>query len=217
MLRRLLLCLVLLYGLGACALTVDTIDIAYKPDFAAKSPPGAESITVNLNVEDARTSYRDRVSSKKNGYGMEMAAIVTKRDVQSIVADAFKEELVRHGFNVGESPVVVQVNIQKFYSNFKVGFWSGTSAGEVIFSVQVQDSELKPFFAKHYAGDRDIKGVMLAGGGNAKKAIEPAFANAVKKIMTDEKFIKAIFKADSATSLSGVEKKRPKTMVTPTS
>jgi uncharacterized lipoprotein len=125
MLQRFIPCAVLLFLLNACALTVDTIDIAYKPGPAARIVPAQESVVVDLDVQDARTSYLDRVSSKKNGYGMEMAAIVSKRDVRSMVIDAFRTELERRGFSVGESPISIKTRIHKFYSDFKVGFFSG--------------------------------------------------------------------------------------------
>jgi uncharacterized lipoprotein len=215
--RRIIPCAILLFLLNACALTVATIDIEYKPDAAAKVLPDAKSVIVNLDVQDVRTSYRDRVSSKKNGYGMEMAAIVSKRDVRSMVIDAFRTELKLRGFSVGEGPVSVQTNIHKFYSDFKVGFFSGESVGEVTFSVQVQGLDPNPFHAETYTGEGEITGVMIMGGENAKKSIELAFATAVHKVMTDERFIQAILKAHSAASSSGSGEERTKPKTAPTS
>ena len=215
--RRIITCAVLLFLLNACALTVDTIDVEYKPDVAAKVLPDAKSVVVNLDVQDVRTSYQDRVSSKKNGYGMEMAAIVSKRDVRSMVIDAFRTELKLRGFSVGESPVSVQTNIHKFYSDFKVGFFSGESVGEVTFFVQVQGLDSKPFHANTYTGEGEITDVVLMGGENAKKSIELAFATAVQKVMTDERFIQAILKAHSAASSSGSGDKRTRPKTVPSS
>ncbi len=215
--RRIIPCAILLFLLNACALTVATIDVEYKPDAAAKALPDAKSVVVNLDVQDVRTSYQDRVSSKKNGYGMEMAAIVSKRDVRSMVMDAFRTELELRGFSIGESPVSVQTNIHKFYSDFKVGFFSGESVGEVTFFVQVQGLDSKPFHANTYTGEGEITGVILMGGGNAKKSIELAFATAVQNVMTDERFIQAILKAHSAASSSGPEEKRTRPKTVPTS
>ncbi len=215
--RRIIPCAILLFLLNACALTVDTIDVEYKPDAAAKVLPDAKSVVVNLDVQDVRTSYQDRVSSKKNGYGMEMAAIVSKRDVRSMVMDAFRTELKLRGFSVGDGPVSVQTKIHKFYSDFKVGFFSGESVGEVTFFVQVQGLDSKPFHANTYTGEGEITGVMLMGGENAKKSIELAFATAVQKVMTDERFIQAILKAHSAASSSGSGEKRKIPETIPTS
>ncbi len=215
--RRIIPCAILLFLLNACALTVATIDIEYKPDAAAKVLPDAKSVVVNLDVQDVRTSYQDRVSSKKNGYGMEMAAIVSKRDVRSMVIDAFRTELKLRGFSVGDSPVSVQTKIHKFYSDFKVGFFSGESVGEVTFFVQVQGLDSEPFHANTYTGEGEITGVMLMGGENAKKSIELAFATAVQKVMTDERFIQAILKAHSAASSSGSGDKRTRPKTVPSS
>jgi uncharacterized lipoprotein len=217
MLRRIISCAILLFLLSACALTVDTIDVQYKSSPAARIVPAEESVVVDLDVQDVRTSYLDRVSSKKNGYGMEMAAIVSKRDVRSMVIDAFRTELKQRGFSIGESSVSVQANIHKFYSDFKVGFFSGESVGEVTFFVQVQGLDSKPFHAETYTGEGEITGVMLMGGENAKKSIELAFARAVRKVVTDERFIQAILDAHSAAPSSGPGEELTKPETVPTS
>ncbi|MBL4721254.1 MAG: hypothetical protein JKY20_09010 [Alphaproteobacteria bacterium] len=208
---------ILLLILNACALTVDTVDIEYKPDATAIALPGAKGIVVNLDVQDVRTSYQDRISTKKNGYGMEMASIVSTRDVRSMVIDAFQTELKARGFSVGKSAVSVQANIHKFYSDFKVGFFSGESVGEVTFSVQVQDSNSKPIHAKIYTGEGVVTGVMLMGGENAENSIELAFTTAVKKVMADENFIKSIMAAHAAASSSGAVEKKKTPNTVPTS
>lgn len=192
-----------LFLLNACALTVDTIDVEYKPGAAATVLPDANPVVVNLDVQDVRNSHQDRVSSKKNGFGVEMAAIVSKRGVKSMVTDAFRTELELRGFSVGESPVTVRTDIHKFYSDFKVGFFAGESVGEVTFFVQVEGLNSKTFHANTYTGEGEITGVMLMGGENAKKSIELAFATTVQKVMMDERFIQAILEAHSAASSSG--------------
>lgn len=197
-LRRLFCCVIVLLATSACARTTDIIEVAYNPEFEGKVASGAEAITVALNVEDTRTLHRDRVGSKENAHGEALAAIVSKRDVVKIVTEAFQEELQRQGFAVGESPVVVQIDLQKFFSNFVPGFWSGTVSGEVVFAVQVRNENLKPFYVKRYTGGKDIKGAQIMSGYNVKKAIEPAFAIAVQKVMTDENFTEGIFKANAA-------------------
>ena len=148
---------------------------------------------------------------------MEMAAIVSKRGVRSMVIDAFRTELKRRGFSVGESSVSVQANIHKFYSDFKVGFFSGESVGEVTFFVQVQGLDSKPFHAETYTGEGEITGVMMMGGKNAKMSIELAFARAVRKVVTDERFIQAILEAHAAASSSGSGEERTKPETVPTS
>ena len=68
----------------------------------------------------------------------------------------------------------------------------------MVFAVQVRNENLKPFYVKRYIGGKDIKGVQIMSGYNVKKAIEPAFAIAVQKVMTDENFTEGIFKANAA-------------------
>jgi len=68
-----------LYGvvvaLSGCALTTDRIDIGYDQKQGIVQMPGANKVSVAVQVADLRQD-KGKVSSKKNGYGMEMAPIV---------------------------------------------------------------------------------------------------------------------------------------------
>ena len=123
--------------LSACALTEDTVNIQYHPMTAISAVPGAPSVVIAVAVLDARTEHRDRVSVKKNGYGMEMAAIRSDRDVPQIVKESIETELKARGFRVGDSAAQAKVDLIAFYNDFKIGFFSGDAVAQVSFNVQV--------------------------------------------------------------------------------
>ena len=114
---------------------VEQVDIPYQP--AAAAVQGASGVRVDVAATDSRTTYRDRVSSKKNGYGMEMAAIVAKADVPASVAEAFRRELTARGFVMAPGGGTVQIELIRFYNDFKSGFWSGEAVANVAFNVKV--------------------------------------------------------------------------------
>lgn len=68
-------------SLSGCALTIDRIDLQYKQQQQGVSQtPGANNVSVNVQVADQRQE-KSKVSSKKNGFGMEMAPILATEDV----------------------------------------------------------------------------------------------------------------------------------------
>jgi hypothetical protein len=79
-------------GFWLC-LTTDNIEVPYRSLAARPPTPGASGITIAVKASDERTTYRDRVSSKKNGYGMEMAPIVATNDVGRRCAPPWRKSL----------------------------------------------------------------------------------------------------------------------------
>jgi uncharacterized lipoprotein len=128
---------------------------------------------------------------------MEMAAIVSTKDVATLVSDSIIIELRNRGFKVNEGRVTIKIELTKFYNDFKIGFWSGSAAGEVACNVQVKKPDGNINYAKAIAGMYTEKGIQLCSGENAKIALEGALKNAIEKLMQDEDFIKAILQAGS--------------------
>jgi uncharacterized lipoprotein len=187
--------IVMAISLSACALTVDEVDLAYKPQTQAVAIGGADNVKVRVTATDARASNRDRISVKKNGYGMEMASIVAKQDVPKLVADAIEQDLKARGFRIDSGAVFVLVDVNKFYNDFKTGFFAGQAVGEVMLNVQVLNAGGRMFYSKSYPGEYTVNDVMMFSGTNAKEAVEGALGNALAKVMTDQYFLQAIIEA----------------------
>ena len=98
--KKILVAMLAALSLSACALTVDEVDVAYKPQTQPVAIGGADNVKVKVTASDARASNRDRISVKKNGYGMEMAAIRSQVEVTDIVRDAISAELRQRGYQV---------------------------------------------------------------------------------------------------------------------
>ena len=189
--------------LSGCALTEDKTTVAYVPtDPGASTLPGAESVTLSFIASDKRVQYGDRISTKKNGYGMEMARIVSTNDVVELTRTALQQEFKALGFNIGTGGAVVGVELQTFYTDFKSGFFSGTAVAQVGFTLRIKDAAGSLIYAQIYNATGTVDGVHLASGENAKLAVEKALVNAVKDAVSDKALLQALLstKAKSASA-----------------
>lgn len=190
--QRIFCCIFLCAAISACALTTDSIDIPYQPAAHASPVAGADSVTVSVAGSDGRTTYRDRVSSKKNGYGMEMAAITASNDIPDTVRSAVEQELAARGYKIGPKNVQVSVEVVKFYNDYKTGFFSGDANAEVAFNVKVARPDQSLVFSKYYSGSGTEPNVQLANGSNARAALIVALRAAVASLVNDPDFLHAV-------------------------
>jgi uncharacterized lipoprotein YajG len=185
--------LVLLFGfaVSGCALTKETITVDYSPQKNIESIRGAERIHLKVNVNDAR-SMQDKVSYKKNAYGMEMGAIIPNNDVIQLFRDSIKTELANRGFIVNDGDTIVNVELIKFINDFKTGFFAGDASAEVIMGSQVKLLNGNIIYNKTITGSYVEQNIQLATGNNAKLALEGALKDAVSKLVNDSEFIRAL-------------------------
>ncbi len=181
--------------LGGCALSEDVADVKYLPTKAALV---ANAQPVGLTVVDARTSDRNRISAKMNGFGMEMAAIRSTREVPDIVRDALKAEFEERGFHIEAGGRAVTVSIDRFYNQFGVGAFSGSADGDVSLTVTVADAGGAKLYTQSYAGTSKSS-ILMANGSNAAEAVAAALNDAIGKMFADPGFIAVITGAAAAT------------------
>jgi uncharacterized lipoprotein len=188
--------------ISGCALTTQTIDVPYQPvaGEAVQPVPGAENAVVAVHVVDSRTTYRDRVSSKKNGYGMEMAAIIASNEIPLTLQQALDQELQSRGFKIGENGPILTLELVKFYNDFKNGFFSGDANAEVAFNAKLTRPDNSLLFTKYYDASGTEPNIQLTTGSNARAALIQAFRNAVHSAVTDPDLINAILTAQGASS-----------------
>ncbi|MFA4901624.1 MAG: YajG family lipoprotein [Desulfobaccales bacterium] len=185
--------LVLLFGfsVSGCALTKEAITVDYTPQKNIEPIRGAEKIHLKVNVNDAR-SMQDKVSYKKNAYGMEMGAIIPHNDVVQLVRDSIKTELTNRGFIVNDGDTIINVELIKFINDFKTGFFAGDASAEVLMGLQVKLANGNIIYNKTITGNYVEQNIQLATGNNAKLALEGALKDAVSKLVNDSDFIMAL-------------------------
>lgn len=114
--------------LGGCAFAEDTVAIKYNPPANLVAIPNAQAVQVAVQGQDGRVSNKDRVGSKKNGYGMETARITAKDDIVKLMQYAVSHEMTSFGFVEGPNGLKVNVEVSTFYNDFKMGVFSGDAA-----------------------------------------------------------------------------------------
>ncbi|MET0274724.1 MAG: YajG family lipoprotein [Phenylobacterium sp.] len=177
-------------SLAACATTEDVVPIPYAA--AAHAPvAGADQVNVTVKAVDARTTNRGRISTKINGYGMEMAAIRAQGEISDVVDHALTSELQARGYRLGAGGPTVNAAVETFYAKFGVGILAGKAEGDVRLNVTVTDRG----GAERYRGSvsgASSKSVQLAGGKNAAAAISAALADALGKLFGEPAFVAAL-------------------------
>ncbi|MGE4291430.1 MAG: YajG family lipoprotein [Desulfovibrio sp.] len=181
---------------SGCAFSVDKIDVPYQGRANITVVEGAENVSFQIAYEDKRTVYKDRVGTKKNGYGMECADIVATNDVAKTFAEAVAFELENIGFKSGESGKTVKVELVRFYNDFKIGFWSGSAVADGLINVVVYQADEEMLFTKSFEGGGIEEPIMIASGSNARAALVKAMADIVSKVVQDETLHAALLRTE---------------------
>jgi uncharacterized lipoprotein YajG len=189
---RLTLVILLGFVASGCALTVDEIDVPYEGKANITVVKGAENVNVLVTEQDKRSVYKDRVGSKKNGYGMEMASIVPTNDIAKTFASAVEFELENLGFKIGGGGKKVTVELIRFYNDFKMGFFAGDAVADGLINVVVKNQNGELIFSRSYEGGFIEKNIQLATGSNARIALVGAMADIIGKIANDKSLHKAL-------------------------
>jgi uncharacterized lipoprotein YajG len=180
---------------SGCAFMTDEIHVPHQPgkNFTMLIP-GAEKITVEVQNEDKRSHLRDRVSTKKNGYGIEMAKITSTNDIAQTFADAIALELESCGFKMGTGGKIVKVELLRFYNDFKIGFFTPDAVADGMIKVIVLNQKGTVLFTSVYDSSITHSHIAAATGSSARKALMEVMTAIVDKVAMDETLHAALLK-----------------------
>lgn len=186
-------CCVAVAGLSGCALTTEQVELNYVQQADAARIAGAENVSVNVQVTDQRLD-KSKISSKKNGYGMEMAPITAAEDVAVTVRKAIEKELQARGFQLGSEAALVKIaaDLTRFYNDHKMGFFAGDAVADLNMSVIVKSNSGALLYSKQIVAQGMEKNTQLASGKNARIALERALENGMKTLFEDRAFVSAL-------------------------
>jgi len=186
--------LVMVVLVSACAWSPEQIDVPYTSRLAPAAVDGAQAVTVSVTASDARTSHFDRVSVKKNGYGMEAAAITSKNDIIETTRSAVQQELAARGFKTGPNGLDVHVDVLTFYSDFKLGLFSGDAVADFVVNLKVSAPDGRVIYSSIYQVQGAQHDILMMSGPNAQAALVDAMGLGVAKIIQDDKLTAALLK-----------------------
>jgi uncharacterized lipoprotein YajG len=185
-------------ALQGCALTIDRVNLNYKKMDNVAKINEANDVSVSVVVNDSRAN-KTKVSSKKNGFGMEMAPIVANEDIAVTIKKAFEAEITSRGFTVANKEALVNIiaDVSRFYNDHKIGFFSGDAVADLHMAVAVKNKVGANLYSKQINCQGVEKNTQLNSGNNAKLALENALQNGMKILFEDKEFISALIKAKS--------------------
>jgi uncharacterized lipoprotein YajG len=178
------------FFLSGCAFTRDYVDIEYTPRSTPQRIVAAENVEVAVNVNDVRV--KEYVGRKTNGYGMEAANIMINNDVADVFKNAIIWELEQRGFVIGDCGSNLNIEICKFFNDYKLGPMCSNANSETVLHVILRDKSGTIVYSKTIIGLGEEEACFLTGGKNASRALEGSLHNAIKKLMNDCNFISAL-------------------------
>ena len=190
--RSLATIFLLLTALSGCALTTDRITIQHDVPQGVSQIPGASDVTVSVQVNDLR-SDKSKVSSKKNGFGMEMAPIVSAEEVSVTFQRAIEQELETRGFRLDENArVQISADLTRFYNDHKVGLISGDAVADLDMRITVKSKNGNSRYSRRIFAQGIEANTMLMTGENARLALNRALAKGMQTLFEDKKFLAAL-------------------------
>jgi uncharacterized lipoprotein YajG len=191
--KKVLLVAVLSFWLAGCALTEERIDLTYALQPGVSAIPGANNVLVSVQVNDQRQEKSNKVSSKKNGFGMEMAPILANGDVTVTIRRAIEQELQSRGFSISnEAIVLIIADLTRFWNDHKIGFFAGDSVADLNMSISVKNNNGNLIYSRHITAQGVEPNIQLMGGNNARLALNRAIENGMKLLFEDQAFIAAL-------------------------
>ncbi len=179
--------------LAGCALTPETIVLGPAPLAGATPVAAARGVPLAVNVMDLRPR-QDRVSTKKNSHGHELAPIRASQAVTLTVQQAIETELRARGFAVqpGSQPTVVAVELTQLVNEFTVYFVSVEAVAQVQMTVTVRGADGAPRYRRVIRGEGFDPKLQMVTGTNAALVLNKGLEDAMKALFADADFTAAL-------------------------
>ncbi|MFO0698475.1 MAG: YajG family lipoprotein [Nitrospira sp.] len=189
--------------LAGCGFIAEQIKLEYAQPAGVSHIAGASQVAVNVQVTDQRPD-KSKVSSKKDVYGIELAAITAAEDVAITIRKAIEQELQARGFQLGSETAQVKIatEITRFYNDHKMGFLSGDAVADLIMAVTVNGHHGKQLYSRQIVAQGIEPNTQLATGNNARIALGRALENGMKMLFEDKDFLSALVQSSGAMPVS---------------
>lgn len=187
-------CLFLALGLmvTGCAYIPEQVNLEYHPQI--QKPPVCLNQSVDVCVYTIDNRRCKEVGCKKGDGNIELGSLTLKNDIASLVNTAVVEELKKCRFNIAETGVNVEIEINRFHCDFKQSALSWNCFSEIMLNVNVIKLDGTIVYSKTIIGAAENIHVWFSTGENAKIALESALSDAICKLINDRFFLQALQK-----------------------
>jgi uncharacterized lipoprotein YajG len=171
------------------------VQIRYLPQANVQPIPGADSVTLAVQVKDLRNDPADIGTIVTRSRTLE---IVTNDNLAEAVRSAIQIELQNRGFKIGQDSGAVLVSITGVDAERRIGWFYGNSGRTVILmTVKVAQKGGRIVYSHYTAGERGLSDIDFSSSvGTAERETNLALQDCIQHLFADPKFIDALLKAD---------------------
>ena len=170
------------------------VSLTYAPAPIVQPVPGAEAVHVEVMVQDLRQD-KSTLGDVKTAF--QEVPIATDDEPSQLLKSAVESELRDRGFELGTGDISVMIDLEgvAVEDHRSVSLYSIDSTNEVraivIIGVQVKSHAAAVLYSKIVNG-KVAFGSNGTGSSASQRALDYAFDEAVKNLMRDPEFIKAL-------------------------
>ncbi len=179
--------------LAGCGFIPEQIKLEYNQAAGGSHIAEANNVSVNVQVTDQRQD-KSKVSSKKDMYGIELAAITAAEDVAIPIRKAIEQELQARGFQLSSDTAHVKImtELTRFYNDLNPGFFLGDAVAELNMGVAVKGQKGTLLYSRQIVAQGIEPNIIFASGNNAKIALDRALEKGLRVLFEDKEFLSAL-------------------------
>lgn len=188
---------------GCESLHVDRITLQHTQKNGVDVVPGAANISVIVKANDRRDYLAPGISRKLGkavvGYGRNGLGegtypdIIVTEPVELTLKRSIEDELRARGFRIDpNSSLLIDIDINTFFNDYKVGFIRSDSVADLNFDVKVTSKNGRVLYLRRIAeqGHKDWASTM--SGEDARAALNKALDNGLNALFSDGAFMSAL-------------------------
>lgn len=187
------------FGLAGCASAYipDTVHNHYKAPASLTKVPGAENVTVTVDVQNHKKRH-DEISRSKDMLGIPFAGIYLHID--KAFRKAMDAALEKRGFNIGSHGANVQVVVQHFYMPMDMSTAAVSFNGRLVMQVSIPSADYSQSVTidKQKLESSSSWGQLATLSPGRSYAANAFVSAAINQVVNNPEFIAALLKAGHA-------------------
>jgi uncharacterized lipoprotein YajG len=175
----------------ACSTQTLPVSLTYVPDPTVQSTRGAESIYIEVKVNDLRP-VKDTLgeATAEN----RTAQVVTRDNLAETIRSGVEAELINRGFELGSRNALIVIDLQEIAVRDKISIYSGDSN---VRAMAILKSEVKRkagalLYSKEISGKVSLVIKDMTSSAASQEALDYALNEAVRNVVADPAFMQAL-------------------------
>lgn len=158
-------------------------------------PIACEPIECTEEPIDICVKMTDKRWCKEGGYGMANVTVYLKKDLALLLKEPIFLAFEGNNLCQAESGVAVEIEVEQFFCDVREHRCSWNCMSELIFNVKVISSKGEEFYSRRISGIAENDFDINERNGKARRALDAALADAMRTLLEDRGFRRALRKA----------------------